>query len=311
MNILSSRNSKNARKLQRLRTRQTAIFDQKKKERRHIVIGLCIVGSIAWVYVIFRLLGSSVIGIQNIFVSGLPADSVTNIQATAQNILDDTYLGIIPKSNAFLYPRHAIIQELLSRFPNIASVAVAVQGLHELHLDITEKKPAAVVCSGLPDLSATDETEDTCYFADDAGIIFSKAPVISGAVLNKYYFPELSTGTSTGDTILGTKATSTAEFANLQAFVSGVKAAGLNPISTLVKDGGEYEMYIDGNAMSTSSENEIIGKTSTAVVVYLNDISKNSSQLANLIAFWRAKKSDLDYIDVRFGSNIYYRKANQ
>lgn len=294
--------------------RQSASFVRKKKEKKYLYIGLGVVGAITWFFIFFWFLASSLIGIQGVIVTGVTAtSSAENMKISAENILDQKYLGLIPKSNAFLYPKKTISRELLSSFPELSSVEMDVQGLHDLRIYVTQKIPVAIVCSGLPDLTSSGTAEDACFFTDSAGIMFAIATGTraSGLVLNKYYFPDLSVATTASSAILGKKATSTSEFANLQEFVTGAKSAGLKPIATLIKEDGEYEMYVKGNTVSTTSENDIIGKLSTAVVVYIDDLRKESNQLANLITFWRNKKADLDYIDVRFGSSIYYRKSNQ
>ncbi len=166
-----------------------------------------------------------------------------------------------------------------------------------------------MVCDNLPDFdegTLSFGEADRCFFVDKTGLIFKPAPSITGTTkYNRYYMPDLESGTSSSDIIIGTYATSTAEFIGLQTFYENARVSGIRIEAILFKDGGEYEAY----ARNPSD------RDGTAVI-YFNNLRPLSEQLTNLALFWvrmieEAPKSLLpkyDSIDVRNGSNIFYRQ---
>jgi len=185
-----------------------------------------------------------------------------------------------------------------SSSPRILSSDVSRDGWNGIVVSVSEKPPAAIVCGNLPDFSANDALSDDgdCYAADASGYLFEKMPATGGAQQYvRYYIPSLP-----DSQVIGTQATSSAEFTALQSFVAGARSAGIKPEAVLMKDGGEYEMYSDD----------------PFIVVYFNDKAGLSAELSDLTAFWSHMSSrsaaagadqGFEYIDLRYGSNVFYR----
>ncbi len=244
-------------------------------------------------------------------IYGADADIIPSLEASALQALEGNYLGIFSRGSSFTYPVRDIVRRIKSASERIATVEVKRNNLHELAVSVTEKAPAALVCANLPDFSGNTisfSDLDTCYFADASGYIFMPAPSFSGQVYNRYYIPEISDMASSTRPVLGMRATSTAEFNALQSVYEQTSAAGINVAAILMKAGGEYELYAHNPTRQTSE----------LAVIYFNNARPFSEELANLISFWdkvsvaaRAGKEKpvFEYIDVRYGSNVFYRKV--
>lgn len=224
--------------------------------------------------------------------------------------LQGKYLGFFSKSNIAIYPHRDIVDMIKISYPEVETVTVERDGLHTIVVKINEKNPEALVCTTLPDFNGNELVLDdpgSCYFVDSTGLIFKKAPSFSGTIYNRYYVPNLSTnGDEASSTVLiNTQATSTEEFIAIQQLYNSVKKSSIIADAVLMKDGGEYELYIRNPGMSSST-----------AVVYFNTISSTTEQLSNFISFWnhtlktaRTKKEtvEFDYIDVRYSPNVYHR----
>ena len=80
---------------------------------------------------------------------------------------------------------------------------------------------------------------------------------------------------------------------NLQDFVKGVRASGISTLGILIGEEGSYELYIKNRDLSTA-------------VVYFDDRIPFESTMSNLLAFWDNKEANYNYINLRFGNNIFY-----
>lgn len=286
-------------------SRQSRRFTEKRHLRRWVGSVSAVLAIASWLFVLSRLSSLSTFTIQAVNVSGADSDIAPSLQAVALQAIQGDYAGLFSKSNSFIYPRKKIRLAVESASPRIESVSVRRDGLSALVISVVEKAPAATVCASLPDFDDAGQPSSDpadCYFADATGRIFATASSSPGVALHRYYVPALSDSSSATTSLVGQYATSTGEFQALQSFYDGARQAGLDPRAILIKDSGEYELYALASDM----------------VVYFNDSRPLPEELSNLTAFWitmtdaaRAKKEklDLDSIDVRYGSNVFYRVA--
>jgi hypothetical protein len=177
---------------------------------------------------------------------------------------------------------------------------------HILVVSVTQKNPVAVVCASLPDFHGSElslEEAEQCYFTDRTGQLFAESPSFSGTAHKRYYAPDIREASTTG-IILGTSVLEPEKFEELQTFYDSVRAAGIRAEAVLIKPEGEYELYVRNPGESAGEEGSLAG----TVVIYFNTAGDFSLELANLISFWASMKEErFDSIDVRYGSNVFYR----
>ncbi|MDE2038286.1 MAG: hypothetical protein KGI69_03650 [Patescibacteria group bacterium] len=298
------------------RARQSDSFARRRRSRAAIGAAAGLAALASWAFVAVRLAGASFMTVSTINVYGADPDIVPAIQAAAAGALDGTYAGLFPRSDVWIYPHADVAEAVASSSPRIRTASVSRGQGNALDVSVTERVPAAVICPGFPneDDSGAMQPSGTCYYADDRGYIFEEAPAQPAPGLGLYYMPALASGGTAAAGILGSFATSSAEFAALQAFVEDAQAAGISSQAVLAKDGGEYELYADG----LGAEGQGATSSKSLTVIYFDDAGGLAGELADLRAFWlnaeatgRAKGQlpGFEYIDVRYGSNVFYRLA--
>lgn len=290
--------------------RQSSSFSQKRRLKRvfgslgMLVLLALIIWGLSW------FSHASFMHINFVQITGADQDIVPVLQSVAEQSLDGNYLGLFSKRNALIYSRSSLISALRRADPRIDMVNVSLSGFHQVSVSVTQRTPAAMVCSGFPDFdpAQANDSPDQCYFTDTAGYVYARAPKFSGQPYETYYMPELpdSVASSSDNAVLGQYATTTEEFTRLHELYAGAKTAGIDVRALLVNAGGEYEMYAS-RPLSTTSD---------PIVIYFDSGSSLSKQLSNLTTFWsqssaiprnRHATSSLEYIDVRYGSNVFYR----
>jgi hypothetical protein len=306
----------------RLSKRQSMSFVRRQRDRTTWKVGLVFVVILAWLFVFSRLSGLGMFSISHVEVYGADPDITAQLRNAALSELYGSYFRLFARSDTFIYPRRDIAETVKAASVRVDTVDVRRAGLHGLAITVTEKVPVAIVCAGLPDFSAdpsggsastTPVADDSgCYYADDSGFIFAKAPSFSSQIYRRYYEPDLADMASSSGPI-GAYATSTEEFTALQSFFTGVHDNGIHALGILLKDGGEYELYAENPSAAALSAADA---HSNIAVIYFNDAGSLATELSSLVSFWakeaskaRASGTSLhfDSIDVRYGSNVFYR----
>ncbi len=294
--------------------KQSTSFSKRRRNRVVLICGLFVICILSYGFSTVRLTSLPGLNIDTININGVDKGTMSKLTASVFAAIQGKYLGLYPRSSVLIYPEATIIHNIKTLDPSANSVVVSHVGGTTLEVSIKENPPAAIVCTDYPDFSdgeATSTPEEDCYYADANANIFRKAPTISGTTVHKYYVPSLTmSGTSTGENgLLGQRATSTAEFKALQDFYTGAVKSGIIVNSIMIKDGGEFEMYINNPSKNDRNDSDI-------AVVYFNDDRPLADELANLASFWssiihkstnRNSSTTFDYLDVRYGANVFYK----
>jgi hypothetical protein len=266
-------------------------FAERIRRKKQVVLFLVILCVLSISAAAILLLRTSLFQVKNITIVGSTMNDGDKMGAVALASLAGNYFGIIPYSNTLFFSKKKIDETLTNDFKHIKSLSIHRSGISSLKIDVVERTPAAVVCSGFRD----DDGAKKCYLSDEHGYIFGAIASSTSEKLNHYYIP-----TENSKISLGSQFLSEDRFKSLQSFFSGVSRGGLAPLGILIGDNGDYEMYVENQ--SKNSE----------VTIYFDDHFPLESTLENLLTFWRNSvlkkdtEKDFDYINLRFGNTVYY-----
>ncbi len=257
--------------------------EEKKRRRRirlAIFFGILILISVGY-YFLVRL---SFLNVQSVTVSGAEVTHEDDISKIAFNTMQGYYAGIMPKTNIFFYPKKEIASQIETTFPRIGSLSMSLNG-SALQISIKEKDPFALWCS---------DTPGDCYFLDSAGDIFAKAPDFSDGVY------KIFTGAITGDPI-GQMFLSETDISHIRVVWTAIQSFGV-PVSK-IKVVSDKETRI-----STPSGTDFIidlGQDATSTAENAGSVLE-SDQFKNLLP----DLDGVDYIDLRFGSKVYFKRKS-
>jgi hypothetical protein len=302
----------------RFEARQSQSFTKKKREHRVFFWAIVVLAVFSWMSVMSHLSYLRFFSISVIEITGVSQEIHPIVRAAANEAIQGDYFNLLSRSNILLYPEKGIIESIERSTPRVEEVKVERQGRNSLFITIREKEPSALVCANFPDFDEYHQLNlgnDACAFADSKGILYDTAPAISGTMYNRYYIPEIGDVSTTSLERLGLTATTTAEFIALQGLYESLKAKKMEVKGILFKPAGEYEAYISNLRPKSVVEG---GETVATAVIYFNSARPLNVQFDNLVLFWEHAIEDAktkgrtpvyEYIDVRYGSNVFFREG--
>ncbi len=234
--------------------------------------------------------------INNIEVLGVNIINDKDIISFVNEEISGKYLIIFHKSNFLIYPHNHIYNNLLELFPRIEELKISRNSFNNLKIEIKERSGTYLYCgNSLPENKTL--LGDNCYFVNNNGYIFDKAPYFSGDIYFKFY--------SQIDKIDPTGANLFSEdyFYKFIRFIDDIKKLGLNPVY-VVMNGEENSLFLEKKQNKINPR--IIWKNEDSLDAVLEDISlaMKEEEFANEI---NSKYDTLSYIDLRFDNKVIYK----
>jgi hypothetical protein len=277
----------------RTRTLQSAKYIQKKRKKRILYSLLITLGIFLVLALLIFILRIDLFKISKVNIIGTKTLSEEELKKVVLESLQGEYLYFIPRSSFIFYSKSDIELNLKEKYKKIHSVNIVTDDLNNISINIGESIPEAIVCDGFRE----EESKDKCYFVDRNAYVFEPITGISEGVYVKYYVNHTGSNIKEGATFMDVE-----RFKELEEFIKNIKEANVSVVGILVNDSGNYEMYVKNPDQSIT-------------VVYFDDRTPFSKTSSNFLAFWQsaldnklgiAKTPIFDYINLRFGNNIFY-----
>lgn len=255
-----------------------------EKRRKQLILNISLISIISLVFIAFliSLTWLPFLQIKNIKIGGLITLDNIELQKQISDELAGKYGYVIPKSNYLFYPADKIIKKISTNY-KVESVEVETSHMSDLNVDVVERIPEVMVCDGFR------EDQESCFFADKTGYVFDKVSPLYDGDYVKYYL-----NTNLDSIQLGNIFMDQARFNELQKFTTNLLISGIKSSGILISEDKSYELYIENRNEGTA-------------VIYFDDRIPFDKTFSNLIAFWQNSKDDFEYINLRFGNNIFYR----
>lgn len=226
--------------------------------------------------------------IDSISVSGnTSVDREIVISATNEALAGYKYL-IFPKRSIFFYPSDNIEGLVIKSDPRIRTSDVSISSLRSINVKVEERQADALWCRV--------ENSDDCYFMDDLGVRFAKAPTITGTIYTRFM------NSSTTGEVLGTLYLDDGLYKGLRGVINDAKSiqvfipkvvVSVDNIVTATTENGTKLIFMLGDDYSM-----VLDKLKA--IMNSNDFTYKDSKGA----------IQLDYLDLRFGEKVYYKPTN-
>ncbi len=280
------------------REMQKLVHKRKSARKRLIILLSILFLEICFAFVFY--MNISKIQIYSIDVSGNQIIDTDVVVTDVQKILSGKYLGLIPKTNIFFYPKNKLIAQIKKDFPRFSSVKVELKDKINILISVEEEKGVALWCGMdtlVPDII---DMKSDCSFTDTDGKIIDSAPYYSGNAYFRFF------GAGIGfdqNNPLDQTFVEKEKFHSLLDFGNNVASLGF-PIKAVLLEGDNEDAFIldlgDGRySVLSFNDNDNYGTLYNNLVSAFNKKEFKDEIMKN--------KDNLSYLDMRFKNKIYYK----
>lgn len=279
-------------KWRKKRVKKAPLGNRRQKIRKLKLIAIAVVS-----VVLIILLGWSLrleqFQVSNILISGNKVIPQEKIQSIVEDNLSGTYFFLSPKTNIFFYPKSRITKQIEDEFERVKEVSVNFVNLKSIEVKILERTPKSMWC-GVKKESAVGG----CYFMDENGYIYAKAPDFGGNVFLKFFGLDYNSLLLGSESPIGVTIMDVEKFDKFTLFVDTLSEIGYKPISLARVDDHDFELYFNDGM-------KIIFGNDQDFEILLDNLQSvlDSGELVN--------RENIDYIDLRFGNKVYYKFKNE
>ncbi len=115
--------------------------------------------------------------ISAVSVAGGETVQHSDVQSAVTTVLAGEYIGLVPRRFAWFYPEDEILRAV-EAIPRVKDPILVREGT-QLLVTFTEYVPHALWCM--------DRNNEECYFIDESGYAFTKAPKLSGGAFPRFH----------------------------------------------------------------------------------------------------------------------------
>ncbi len=224
--------------------------------------------------------------IDAIEISGNSRLSSASIDMIAREKIAGNFMGLFSRSNAFLYPKDALVKALRA-VPAISDVEIERSGTKTLRIKVTERTEIALWCSG-----GVFDTSD-CYSLDENGYIFARSSFLSSSTRPVIYRTVIE-----GEP-LGKRFLDEGDFKNLRFFMGQLEGLSVEPKEVTISVNSYMTVHLGaGGKLITDMSDDL-----SVVLGNIAAIISDKSVAPSLSRFLE----ELDYIKLDSGNKVVYK----
>jgi len=295
--------NKNQKEVSDIPVSRARVIEIKRRKRRlkrlRVVFVVFLLGIIFTSIILF--LRNPLFLIDDISVFGTQVITNEEIRNISEETIDGSYIWVFPKKNSFLFNKKKLEEKLHENFPRIQKIAINRDGYKKISIEVSERSSVYLWCDGAPS-GPIINTED-CYYVDDTGYIFSKAPFFSGTIYFRFFGPRESL--KDDGSIVGTQVFSPDKMAEVVRFKESIEDIDLSPIGlSLYENKNEASFFIFDGSKILPPRIIFNAKDDLVAISENLKVAISSDPLATRL---KDEKNKLLYLDLSYEGKVYYK----
>lgn len=264
---------------------------RRKKVRRIIFLALFL-GVVVGAIFFFRAPNFL---LKEIVIDGAHVLDKAELKAAIDEELSGYYAFVIPKRSMFFFPKEKIEYRLRDDFRRIETLSLD-ENRRALHVTLTERSSVYLWCGEEP-----RQNPEPCYFIDDAGYVFSKAPFFSGSIYFKF-FGKLEAEGEEG--ALGGRVLPETYMPNIIAMKEGLEKSNLTPYAFVRLQEGDAAFLLSESYRNDMQRILFKNGDDTHILVRNIRAAAGTSPLKDEL---KSSFDSLLYLDARYPEKVYYK----
>jgi len=259
-----------------------------RERRRKIIIdrialALAFVGALILLFSQLSMIRTTLIS--EIEIKGNEVITDKELEEIADEYVSGYYFGLFDRSNIFIYSRKKIENEIVAKFPRVKEIDVDFENFNKISINVLERESVGVWCNS---------DESRCFFLDETGFVFAKAPQFSHSPFFVYQ------GLLGDDKdLIGKKFLNRDDFSELQSFIEDLQDINVSIVGFKFERVDSYELFLDGGGRIIFDPNDgyDVIRENLALALASDDLRREEDR----------RIVEIDYIDLRFGNKIFYK----
>ena len=238
------------------------------------------------------------IRIANIHIEGNSAVLDKDIKDRVLLNINDKYLQLFPKDNILIYPKRKIKQDILNAFKRIYYIKINTADLTSIVITVKERDPYALWC-GENILNNKRVVSNPCFFMDNTGFVFARAPNFSDDVYFTIYgkLQKTSVNQNNLNDPIGQHFLKEKYFTRLMSFRNILLNEGIDIAYLVLQDNDDIELHITTGGKLIFAKEQDIEKIFHNLVSAIEAKQVNGENVFN----------NLEYIDLRFNNKVLFK----
>lgn len=287
------------------------LIEQRQKRRRvvyrRIILFICFF--VTFVFGLSYFSAHPRVTISTIKIDGNRVVSASKIEELVIKKIQGRYVYLFKKSNVFIYPKNKIIKDLKNEFARIKDVEISTNQFTNLSIKVSERVGLYLWCG--EQINEEDTLNEDCYFINDEGYIFDKAPFFSGNIYFKFYSPLNDKEREP----LGNSSLDPETIKDIFAFSDALEEMSFSVAMIDMNDASEYKLYLKRNSSRYDEAGsiklpQIIFKKEDKLEEILNNFSSSMKQ-EKFTEEVVGRYSSLEYIDLRYKNKVLYKHEGE
>lgn len=276
------------------KSRVEAIRERNRRKRkvRRWIISILIVGVLTGAVFFLR---SPHFLIKDTVIVGAHVLDTNELTSVVDTQLSGYYAWVIPKRSVFFFPRQNIEDALRKEFKRIDTFDMT-QLSRTLTITVTERKSVYLWCGEEVRLNP-----EPCYFIDDTGYLFSKAPYFSGSIYFKFFGALETQGP---DGVLGGRVLPESYFPSVIQMKEGLDKMNIQAYAFAREKDTDAAFILSSQYRSDIQKVLLKEGDDTSILVRNLRAAITVDGLAKEL---KTKFDSLLYLDVRYPEKVYYK----
>lgn len=263
------------------------IVERKKKKRNRVSV---VAAGIILVVIILPPILARLpwIAIKVIRVAGANTIDAQAVQDMVAGELAQTRWKVFPRGTFVTYDNEGLAADIMHAFPAASAVSLALSVPNTLTVSMSERQPFSLWCN--------DAKE--CFFADELGFLYERAPTFSTAPFLMFKNGVANASDATPNWPIGARISDADSFAKAKDLAARFSALGLSTKEIVFNENGTLTFALARGELYVSLRQDA-ALTEGNLATLLKDQKKNLSDGAGGLS--------VSYIDLRFGNKIFYK----
>lgn len=225
---------------------------------------------------------------RSVTIEGIVSLDESDIRSVVLSSLQGSYAFVFPRSFLFFVSGAALTGTLTHAYPLIAAVQIEKIMPDALRIIIRERELFGILCNQVKSPEGASEKDPECAYLDTEGVAYEHAPNSTGFLINRIYtdFSTLNVGAQIVDVKI------VQLMSRLKHDTERITKSRVTGFTLFKKIPDEIHLSVDGFTLMYKREDDY-SRPLNALVAVLKEIG--------------AKRSRLQYIDLRFGNKVFYK----